>query len=401
MNIRNVYYRFRAFGAIRILRHLPRKTPLVFKGEQSSQKLCKEISMLGFKKILIVTDDFLGSSGLLDDIKKVLDENRVDYSLFDGVQPNPDFDAVVAGERAYDEGGCDALVSVGGGSVLDAAKMIALLHKNELTLEGFEGISKSKKTAVPHFAIPTTAGTGAEITPIAVISDPTTHRKVLVTDGKMLPDYIALDPTIMKGLPPSITAATGIDALTHAVEAYVSRGATEKTDREARLAVRLIFKYLLRAYHNGDDMQARDAMATASFYAGTSFGVSSVGYVHAIAHQLGRLFGTPHGNANAMVFPEVLSAYGESVYSSLAELARHVDVGTAGDSDESLAKQFIAAIFEMRTAMDMPVYINGFTSEKMDDVVRSAGAEAGNLYPVPRYLDEPVIRGIVSGLAAA
>ena len=395
-----LYFMIRAFGAIRVLRFLPKKSPMVFKGEGSSLHLCNEISMLGFRKVLLVTDNFLAESGLLYEMQASLRAAGVEYIVYDGVLPNPDFDSVIEGDRAYGDNGCDAIVSVGGGSVLDAAKMMALLHDNRLTLDKFEGVSKSNKPAVPHFAVPTTAGTGAEITPVAVISDPATHRKVLITDGKMLPDYIALDPVIMQGLPPSITAATGIDALTHAVEAYLSRGATEKTDREARLAVNLIFRYLLRAYRNGDDMEARDAMATASFYAGTSFGVAGVGYVHAIAHQLGRLFGTPHGNANAMVFPEVLAAYGHCVFSRLAELARLVGVGAAEDNDEILANKFVAAIVEMRSTMDMPLQIENFTPQKQDDVVRSAGAEAGNMYPVPRYLDESDLQSIVSGLVA-
>lgn len=398
---KRLYFKLRAFGAIRVLRFLPKKSPLVIKGENSALELCSEVSLFGFRKVLIVTDNFLASSGLLDGLKASLRELGVSYEIFDGILPNPDFDAVVSGEVKFRECDCDALVSVGGGSVLDAAKMMALLHNNPMSLEDFEGVAKSKRPAVPHFAVPTTAGTGAEITPVAVISDPDTHRKVLITDGKMLPDYIALDPAIMLGLPPSITAATGIDALTHAVEAYLSRGATEQTDRDARLAVRLIFANLLKAYEDGSDIRARNAMVTASFYAGTSFGVASVGYVHAIAHQLGRLFGTPHGNANAMVFPEVLAGYGPCVFSRLAELARLVGIGAKSDSDEILAKNFIAAIVDMRDAMDMPVKVESLASNTLDDVIQSAAAEAGSMYPVPRYLEEQELRTIVSGLLPA
>ena len=325
--IRRFYYKLRAFGAMRVLWYLPKKSPVVFKGESSALQICREIALLGYKKVLIVTDNFLANSGILDELVEILEDESIEYEIFEGVLPNPTFNAVQAGEQAFTSTGCEALLSLGGGSVLDAAKMIALLHKNPLSLNEFEGVGKSKNAAVPHFAIPSTAGTGAEITPVAVISDPTTHRKVLITDGKMIPEFIALDPRIMVGMPPAITASTGVDALTHAVEAYVSRGAIESTDIEAKTAIRLIFKFLSRAYQIGDDLEARDAMAAASFYAGKAFSVAGVGYVHAIAHQLGRVRGVPHGNANAMVLPEVLNAYDDCIHDRLAELAQLVGLG--------------------------------------------------------------------------
>jgi alcohol dehydrogenase class IV len=217
----------------------------------------------------------------------------------------------------------------------------------------------------------------------------------------MIPGYVALDAEIMKGMPPGITAATGMDALTHAVESYLSKASSEATEIQARAAVRLIFKYLVNAYRDGSDMEARDGMAVASFYAGAAFGKTSVGYVHGIAHQLGRVCGTPHGNANAMVLPEVLAAYGDCVHPRLAELARLVGVGEAGASDSQLAAQFIQAIVELRQEMELPLQPKGLKAQDIPGIVDEALAEAGGLYPVPRYMSADEVKHIVTGLLAA
>jgi alcohol dehydrogenase class IV len=212
---------------------------------------------------------------------------------------------------------------------------------------------------------------------------------------------VALDPEIMKGMPPAITAATGMDALTHAVESYLSKASTDSTELQARTAVRLTFSCLVRAFHNGEDMEAREGMALASFYAGSAFSRTSVGYVHGIAHQLGRVCGTPHGNANAMVLPEVLAAYGECVHPRLADLARVVGLGSTGDSDARLAGLFIQAITDMRTEMQMPTRPEGLQAAHVPEIIDEAVKETGGLYPVPRYMSEDEIRLIVHGLMAA
>ena len=217
----------------------------------------------------------------------------------------------------------------------------------------------------------------------------------------MIPGYVALDAEIMKGMPPGITAATGMDALTHAVESYLSKASSDSTEIQAKAAIRLIFKYLVKAYHDGGDMEARDGMAVASFYAGAAFGKTSVGYVHGIAHQLGRVCGTPHGNANAMVLPEVLAAYGDCVHARLADLARLVEIGDASSGDSQLAGQFIQAIVDMRQEMELPLQPKDLKVQDVPGIVDEALAEAGGLYPVPRYMSEGEIRSIVNGLLAA
>lgn len=397
--MKTLYYKFMALVVTLLLRVIPRNAPVVYKGINSALTLCEQLSILGFNRVIIVTDNFLAGSGILDGIKATLTKTGVEYVIFDGVLPDPAFDQVQEGEALLRTEACQAVVAVGGGSVLDAAKMMSMLHTNPGPLEKFDGIQKCKKPGLPLFAIPTTAGTGSEITLAAVITDPVSHRKIPVVDSKMIPGYVALDAEIMKGMPPGITAATGMDALTHAVESYLSKASTESTEIHARAAIRLIFKHLVEAYHDGGNMVARDAMAVASFYAGAAFGKTSVGYVHGIAHQLGRVCGTPHGNANAMVLPEVLAAYGDCVHTKLADLARLVEL--EGGSDAQLAGKFIQAIVDMRQEMQLPLQPKDLKAQDVPGIVDEAISEAGGLYPVPRYMSQDEIKNIVNGLLAA
>lgn len=399
--MKELYFKFRAVVVIWLLRLLPRNPPIVFKGINSALTLCEQVAVLGYTKVIIVTDNFLGGSGILDGIKATLSKHEVEFVVFDGVLPDPAFDQVQEGEAKLRTERCQAVIAVGGGSVLDAAKMMAMLNTNPGTLESFDGIQKSKNPGLPLFAIPTTAGTGSEITLAAVITDPVSHRKIPIVDGKMIPGYIALDAEIMKGMPPGITAATGMDALTHAVESYLSKASSATTEEHARAAIRLIFKYQLRAFHDGSDMEARDGMAMAAFYAGAAFGKTSVGYVHGIAHQLGRVCGTPHGNANAMLLPEVLAAYGDCIHQRLADMAGFASIGEAGDGSSVLAGKFIQAIVDMRTEMELPLLPKDLKAADIPGIVDEAIAEAGSLYPVPRYMSEGEITRIVNGLRAA
>ena len=191
-----IYYKFMAFVVTWLLRLLPRNAPIVYKGINSALVMCEQVALLGFTRVIIVTDDFLGSSGILDGVKSTLTENGVEFVVFDGVLPDPAFDQVQAGEAMLRTENCQAVIAVGGGSVLDAAKMMAMLHTNPGPLEKFDGIQKCKQPGLPLFAIPTTAGTGSEITLAAIITDPVSHKKVPIVDSKMIPGYIALDAEI-------------------------------------------------------------------------------------------------------------------------------------------------------------------------------------------------------------
>ena len=396
-----LYFKLRAFVVTWLMRLLPRNPPIVYKGINSAITMCEQVAVLGYSKVILVTDNFLDSSGLLDGIKATLGKTGVEFVVYNGVLPDPAFDQVQAGEAMIRTGRCQAIIAVGGGSVLDAAKMMAMLHTNPGTLESFDGIQKSKKPGLPLFAIPTTAGTGSEITLAAIITDPVTHRKAPIVDSKMIPGYVALDAEIMKGMPPGITAATGMDALTHAVESYLSTASSASTEEHATAAVRLVFKYLQRAFDDGGDMEARDGMALAAFYAGAAFGKTSVGYVHGIAHQLGRVCGTPHGNANAMVLPEVLAAYGDCAHRRLADLATIAGIGERTDSAAALAGKFIQAIVDMRANLKLPLQPRELKAGDIPGIVDEAIKEAGSLYPVPRYMSVAELTTIVNGLRAA
>ena len=396
-----LYYKIRAIAVTVLLRLLPRNQPVVFTGRGSALGLCRQLGVLGYTHVLLVTDRFLANSGLLDGIKSALTERGVAFTVYDGIEPDPDFDQVQAGEELLREQGCDAVLGVGGGSVLDAAKLIALLHHNPGDLAFYDGIQKAKKPGLPLFVVPTTAGTGSETTPASVITESGTHRKVAVADGKLVPHYVAVDAELMKSMPPHITAATGMDALTHAVESFLSKASTPVTRDMAGSAARLIFEHLPRAWRDGEDMEAREAMAMASFYAGVAFGRTSVGYAHGIAHQLGRVCATPHGDANAMVLPEVLAAYGSCVHKRLAELARTCRVGDPGESDEALARGLIRKIGTLRSEMNMPQKPKDLEAEQIPGIIKGALAEAGDLYPVPRYFSPGEIRQIVSELLPA
>ncbi|MEE4219466.1 MAG: iron-containing alcohol dehydrogenase [Xanthomonadales bacterium] len=393
-----LYYKLRAFAVKWIIRVLPRNIPLVFSGTDSSLTLCRQLATLGYGKALIVTDRFFDESGLLDGIKSTLSESGVSFTVFDGVEPDPDFEQVQAGEAVLRKEKCDAVIAIGGGSVMDAAKLIALLHRNPGDLAFFDGIQKAKHPGLPLFVIPTTAGTGSETSPASVITDSKTHRKVAVADGKLVPHYVALDAGMMKSMPPRITASSGMDALTHAVESCLSKASTDSTEAMARAAVRLTFQYLARAWRDGNDMQAREAMAMASFYAGVAFGRTSVGYAHGIAHQLGRVCSTPHGEANAMVLPEVLTAYGDCVHERLAVLARAAGLGEAGDTADKLAGKLIDGIAALRRELEMPLVPEGLEEADIPGIVKAALAEAGDMYPVPRYLSAAELGSIVRGL---
>lgn len=395
-----LYYRLRAIVVPILLRIVSRRQPAVVRGEGCAEQLYRQLPMLGFDRALLVTDEVLHSIGAVDGVKQALTGAGVQFAIYDGVRPDPSFEQVQAGVATGREIGATAVVAVGGGSVLDAAKLMSLLSANDSTLEQFAKPKFGRKAGWPLVAIPTTAGTGSEVTPIAVITDPDTHQKTPVADGAMVPVHVALDAGLMRGMPPGITAATGMDALTHAVESFLSKASDDETERLAVSAVRLIFQHLPRAVANGDDMDSRDAMALAAFYAGSAFSRTSVGYAHAIAHQLGRICGTPHGNANAMVLPEVLEAYGDCVHGRLAELSRRAGFNGQGD-DALVAGQFIQHIIDLRRTLDLPLLPRGLEPAHIADIVQEADSEAGNLYPVPRYLAMSEISDIVRGLLPA
>ena len=301
-------------------RLVPDRVPLTFAGSDATGELVRTLASTGEKKMLIVTDKDLVSLGLVERVTERLNAAGIDFAVFDGVEPDPTFAQVEAGLAELERSGCNSILAIGGGSPMDAAKIIAASATSKKPTAKLEGLMKIRETPLPLYAIPTTAGTGSEVTIAAVVSDTATHTKKFFVDPNLLPQMTALDASLMTGLPPKTTAATGMDALTHAVESYLSETSRPQTEQWATAAVRLIFRFLPRAYKDGNDTEAREAMALASYYAGLAFTRTGVGYVHAIAHAFGARYGTPHGLANAIALPPVLDYSESAARARLAEL---------------------------------------------------------------------------------
>lgn len=308
------------------------------------------------------------------------------YALFSDIQPNPPVSAVEAAAALYRREGCDSLVAVGGGSPMDTAKAAAaLLARPNRTLSQLAGLLKVRRPIPPFIAVPTTAGTGSETTIAAVVTG-ADHHKYAVSDLCLIPRCAVLDPLLTVSLPPRTTAETGMDALTHAVEAYLSRFyPTRQTDRLAEEAVVTIFRTLERACAHGDDVDARQALLTASYQAGAAFTRASVGNVHAIAHTLGGLYGVGHGLANAVLLPVVLRDYGPAAYRKLARLAELV--GLPGGTDGEKADAFIDAILAMNARLGIPTGFSCIREEDLPQMAAWAAKEANPTYPVPVIYD--------------
>lgn len=312
----------------------------------------------------------------------------LDYAIYDGVLPNPTIDQVEDGLAVYKQHGCDSILAFGGGSVMDCAKAIgARVVRPKRSVSDLKGLLKVGRKLPPFFAVPTTAGTGSECTVAAVITDSATHYKYAINDFALIPHYAVLDPTLTIGLPPFLTATTGMDALTHAVEAYIGRANTQATKKQAKQAVKLVFDNLINATHFGGDIVARGNMQKAAYLAGLAFTRAYVGYVHALAHALGGMYNLAHGFANAVLLPRVLEAYGKSAYKKLAQLSKHVGIADKSDNAEVAAKKFIRAIDDLNAQLSIPSKLTGKIDE-LDFAVMAQRAdnEANPLYPVPKLM---------------
>ena len=371
-----------------VARLLPQARPMIYTGQDSSLQMCRSMAYLEIRKVLIVTDPVLKKLGVLDKIIKVMDETGIEWCVYSDVLPDPTYTIVQEGVSVLREQNCDAVLAVGGGSPIDAAKVIAVLATNDTPLRKLAGVLKVKKPGLPLFAVPTTAGTGSEVTIAAVVSDPDTHQKTPVMDPKVVPVAAALDPLLMVGMPPHITAATGMDALTHAIEAYISTHASTETDGYAKSAIKMILKYLPKAYGNGEDLQAREAMALASCYAGLAFTKANLGYVHAISHNLGAMYQIPHGLANGIVLPYVLEYSRDAVTDRLAQLAVAVDLGTTDLGEDKLSEMFIDKVKQLCKELNIPEKVEPLNKADIGSIAKDALKEAHYLYPVPKYMDQ-------------
>lgn len=338
--------------------------------------------------VLIITDPGIMKLGLTTRLENALDNSNIPYYIYDGTVANPTTTNVAEAVGVYKEHNCNAIIGFGGGSSIDCAKAVgACIVKPNQPLSKMKGILKVHKKLPLLIAIPTTAGTGSETTLASVITDAKTRHKYPINDFPLIPRYAVLDPKVTLSLPPSITATTGMDALTHAVEAYIGNSTTYGTRKDATMAVELIFNNLDTAYSNGNDITARKNMLKAAFYAGCAFTKSYVGYVHAVAHSLGGEYNVPHGLANAVLLPFVLEEYGESIYKKLHELAIAAGIADKETSDENAAKAFIQAIKDMKLRYNIGDKIDGIKEDDIPKLAKYADKEANPLYPVPVLMD--------------
>lgn len=369
-----------------------------FVGGGSSAELCNHILRTGARKILIVTDKPLRELGVVERAIAPLLTADVDIAYYDGVLPDPTYEQVAAGVAVARTRGTELILAIGGGSSIDAAKIIAASATSAESPRDWVGFGKVKHEVLQLYAIPTTSGTGSEATMGAVITDSQTHQKGVISGGTLLPLATALDPDLILGLPPHITAATGMDALTHAIEAYIGVWQRGSRLEDARLGVKLVFENLAAAYHDGSNRDARAGMSMGAYYAGLAINQVNVGNVHAIAHQLGGKYGIPHGLANALVLPHVLEFCHQEAAPRLAELALLTGVGEPGSGDGQLAHAFIRAVRDLRTEVGIPDHSDLLQRGDFEAIADLAIAE-GDGYPVPRLLDKASVLSILDRIA--
>lgn len=362
---------------------IPWGMPKTLEGPGSIKKLPGWIKEKGYDNVLIVTDHMLSEMGMLDSLFTSMNEAGVKYTLYDGVQPNPTNVNVEEGLKLFRENECKAIVAFGGGSPMDCAKGIGAMHvKKGKTVEQLQGLFKVLHRIPTIFAVPTTSGTGSETTVAAVITNTETSHKASMNDTSLMPKFAVMDPELTVGLPPKVTATTGMDALAHAVEAYTNHTYNSKLENDlCKKAVKLIHDNLYKAYCDGSDLEARMNMQDAAFYAGRAFTRGCVGYVHAVGHTLGGLYHTPHGLAMSVILPHVMRQFGPAAHRRLAELA---DVcGMQGANNAEKAEAFISWIEDLKEKMDIPVHLDVIQKQDIPQIIKWAMKEANPLYPVP------------------
>ena len=360
---------------------LPYRQPTILK---HLADIPAQLTADGVTAVLLVTDPDLRRLGSTAALETLLAEAGIHCAVYDRTRPNPTVHNVEQAREVYVREDCQALIAFGGGSSMDCAKAVgARIAYPNRSLNGLKGLLRVLRRIPTLYAVPTTAGTGSEVTITAVITDPDAKHKYTMNDFALIPAYAVLDPEVTFTLPPHLTASTGMDALTHVVEAYIGRSTTQETRAMALDTVRLIFTYLERAYADGRDRKARAMMLRAAYQAGLVFSKSYVGYIHAVAHSLGGQYNIPHGLANAVLMPMVLEAYGPAAEKKLHELAVAAGVSDGQDTDADGAAKFIRAIRDMNRRMGIPETLEGIRTEDIPRMAQFAAKEANPLYPVP------------------
>lgn len=375
--------------------------PEVIEGSGAIKRLPKLVKSKNIKKVMVVTGKRHTKLHLLDSLYESLEAEGIEYVVFDNVQPNPTIPNIEDARKTYIDNNCEGIIACGGGSPMDCAKAAgARIVKPNQSVRKMRGQLKVHKKLPPFFAVPTTAGSGSEVTVAAVVTDPETHEKNAINDSCLRPKYAVLDPDLTLDLSPQITSTTGMDALTHAVEAYIGKSNVKSTLQYSEKATKLIFDNLEVVYKDGKNVEARANMLKGSYYAGLAFTRAYVGYVHAIAHNIGGIYGTPHGLANAVILPYVLEYYGESAYPQLAKLADIVGITSADMTVSEKGKKFIEQIKQMNKNMDIPDKFDMIEEKDTPTIVKRALKEANPLYPVPKIMDEEDCEKLIRSLMA-
>ena len=385
----NVFKRFycRVYqGAFRLmLPLLPYRQPKIL---QTDEDVVVVLQEKGIEKVLLVTDKGIRGLGLTKSLEDMISKAGVGLFVYDETVPNPTTANVADALKVYLDNGCQGLVAFGGGSVMDCAKAVgARVARPKKSLKKMKGVLKVRKKIPTLIAVPTTAGTGSETTLAAVITDSETRHKYAINDFPLIPSYALLKPELTVGLPKHITSTTGMDALTHAVEAYIGRSTTKQTRACALSATKAIMDNLVDVYNDGKQIEKREILLKAAYDAGLAFTRSYVGYVHAIAHSLGGKYNVAHGLANAIILPYVLKEYGKKIYKKLWKMGLYVGLFDKNTSKEEGAKLFIEKIEEMNAQMNIPKKIAEIKVEDISDLAYTAAKEGNPLYPVPKLLD--------------
>jgi alcohol dehydrogenase len=390
-----------AFGLRAMSRLFTPEKPLTFSGKGSMIKLADLMVRSGYKRPLIVTDSFLLKNGMLDDLLAFLKQEGCDPTVYDRIIPNPTFAVVEEGVAAIRNGKCDSVFAVGGGSAIDAAKVMASASTSQKPLAKLAGILKVDQPLLPFYVVATTSGTGSEVTTAAVISDTQTHKKKFFVDPKYMPIAAAFDTDLLVSLPGPMTASTGMDALTHAIEAFTARARTTSTDRDAATAIRLIVEFLPIAYSNPADEHAREMVALGSFLAGNAFTRAGLGYVHAISHQISAHYNTPHGLANAVLLPRVLRFNKDTCSERFAELERMLQGTRDLPYAASQAQQFIERVDALADTIGIPLQLEDVQKRDFAAIAKDALAEARTSYAVPKVMRKrdvaKILQSVVDG----
>lgn len=357
-----------------------------------------QLHEMNAKSVFIVTDTTLIELGIINTLTDALSAANIRYCIFDQVTPDPSIEIIHNGVYLYRENQCDSFIAIGGGSVMDCAKGVAASVTKNTNIANLKGLFRIRKPLPVFIAIPTTAGTGSEATLVAVITNAKKKQKFTVIDPVLVPDIAIIDPLLMITLPAKITAETGMDALTHAIESYSGLHSTALTKAYSGDAVKRIFHYLPRAYKNSNDIEARKEMSIASFNAGVAFTRTSIGYVHAISHQLGGFYHIPHGLANAVILPHIMDFSFNSAINSYAELAIIAGLASTKESTLEAAKKLILGVNELNNQLNIQSTFEELNIEDITILAKRAVKEAYCEYPVPKQMTVTQCEAILTRL---